>query len=181
MEALVETIDLDMEESNELAFRIRMEGIENNPVKVRLVCESRDISYMFNGYSGHENDVVHFILPEMKNKIQEGIYQSRVEVLVDNRYFSPVNFQINFKKAMKVVAESVQIQHRNAKPEIKITAQPIVVKQLNTQEQVQTPVKQTVKNPSSLSEIIARPVVAKSKEEHDNLRDATKNYLKPRR
>jgi len=107
METLIETVDLDMEESNELAFKIKGEGASNSPAKVRLVCESGEVAYMFNGRGTSEDGVVQFILPRMKDKLGEGIYQARVEVLVENRYFSPVQFQINFKKAVKVVAESL--------------------------------------------------------------------------
>lgn len=132
----IETVDLDIDESNELAFKIKMEGVGTNPVKVRLVCESSEVSYMFNGYAGDNIDSVHFILPEMKNKIQEGLYPAKVEVIVDNKCFTPVNFQINFKKTVAVVAESIQVVNtRPAKSEIKISAQPIVVKPAHKIEQ----------------------------------------------
>lgn len=51
MESLLETIDLDIEESNELLFKVKVEGADPAPVKVRLVCESGDMAYMFNGQS----------------------------------------------------------------------------------------------------------------------------------
>jgi hypothetical protein len=59
--------------------------------------------------------------------LQEGTYSARVEVLIENRYFSPVQFQINFKKALKVVAESIFVAPRAAKPEISVSAAPIMV------------------------------------------------------
>lgn len=127
MEPLLETIDLDMEESNELAFKIKVEGTANSPAKVRLVCESSDVSYMFNGRGTSEEGVVQFILPQMKDKLQEGTYSARVEVLIENRYFSPVQFQINWKKALKVVAESIFVAPKAVKQDIAVTAQPITV------------------------------------------------------
>jgi hypothetical protein len=126
MEPLLETVDLDMEESNELAFKIKVEGTANSPAKVRLVCEGSDVSYMFNGRGTGEDGVVQFVMPQMKDKLQEGVYQARVEVLIENRYFSPVQFQINFKKAMKVVAEALFVQPKSVKPEISVSAQPVV-------------------------------------------------------
>jgi hypothetical protein len=127
METLIETVDLDVEESNELAFKIKVEGTANSPARVRLVCEGPDISYMFNGRGTNEDGVVQFIMPKMNDKLQEGIYQARVEVLIENKYFSPVQFQINFKKTVKVVAEALFLQPRIAKPEISVSAAPIVV------------------------------------------------------
>jgi hypothetical protein len=140
MESLLETVDLDIEESNELTFRIKMEGVGTNPVKVRLVCEDKDVSYMFSGYGTGEDGVVQFVLPQMKNKLNEGLHQAKVEVLVDNRYFSPVQFQINFKKTMNVVAESMFVAPKPPpRQEIKVSAQPITVRQLS-KEPVNAPI-----------------------------------------
>lgn len=126
MEPLNETIELDLEESNDLTFKIKMEGTAMAPAKVRLVCENEDFAYMFNGYGTGEDEVVQFTLPRMDKKITEGTYNARVEVLVDNRYFAPLQFQINFKKTLSVVAEAIQVVKKVAKPEITVTATPVV-------------------------------------------------------
>lgn len=125
MEPLVETIELDPEETNELAFKIKVEGSSPAPAKVRLVCEASDVSYMFNGRGTSEEGVVHFTLPQMSSRLKEGTYGARVEVLIENRYFAPVQFQIEFKKAMRVVAESIQVINRPARQELNVTAQPL--------------------------------------------------------
>lgn len=136
MEPLTETIDLDIDESNELAFKIKMEGAASSPAKVRLVCEGKDFSYMFNGYGTGEPEVVQFTLPQMSSKISEGTYNARVEVLVENRYFAPVQFQVNFKKTLSVVAESIQVKPRSSHADIRVTAAPITV-QRQTQQSKQ--------------------------------------------
>lgn len=82
---------------------------------------------MFAGKGTGEDGVVQFVIPQMKNKLQEGTYAARVEVLIENRYFSPVQFQLNFKKTMQVFAEAVNVVQRSAKPDIKVSASPIVV------------------------------------------------------
>lgn len=128
MENLLETIVLDPEESNDLTFKIKMEGAASAPAKVRLVCEGEDFSYMFNGYGTGEDEVVQFTLPKMDSRITEGTYTAKVEVLVENRYFAPLVFQIDFKKSLKVVAESVQVVQKAQRQEIKVTAQPVVQK-----------------------------------------------------
>jgi len=127
MEPLTETIQLDIEESNDLTFKIKMEGTAMSPAKVRLVCENEDFAYMFNGYGTGEDEVVQFTLPRMDKKITEGTYDARVEVLVDNRYFAPLQFQINFKKTLSVVAETIQVVRKAVKPEVTVTAAPISV------------------------------------------------------
>lgn len=101
-----ETIELDISESNELAFKIRVEGIRQAPAKVRLVCENENVSYMFKGRSTGEDGIVKFVLPKMVGKLTEGSHPARVEVLIEDRYFSPVQFNILFKRPFGIVAES---------------------------------------------------------------------------
>lgn len=124
---LNETVTLDLEESNDLTFKIKLEGTAMSPAKVRLVCENEDFAYMFNGYGTGEDEVVQFTLPRMDKKITEGTYNARVEVLVDNRYFAPLQFQINFKKTLSVVAETIQVVRKAVKPDVTVTAAPISV------------------------------------------------------
>lgn len=126
METMLETIDLDLDESNDLKFKIKLEGNVNSPAKVRLVCEGEDVSYVFKGYGTSEMDVVQFTLPRMENKIKEGIYSAKVEVLVENRYFAPLQFQINFKKSVSVVAEAMKVIPKVEDKSIRVTAVPII-------------------------------------------------------
>ena len=126
MEPMLETINLDLDESNELKFKIKLEGNVNSPAKVRLVCEGEDVSYVFKGYGTNEMDVVQFTLPKMENKIKEGTYSAKVEVLVENRYFAPLQFQINFKKSVSVVAEALRVVPKVEDKSIKVTATPII-------------------------------------------------------
>jgi len=147
MEALIETVELDIEENNDLAFKIKLEGASSSPAKVRLVCEGSDFSYMFNGYGTSEDEVVQFTIPQMSNKIKEGIYLAKVEVLVENRYFSPLQFQINFKKSISVVAESIQVLPKTQKQDIRVSASPIqiqkqTIQQINTIKFEQKPIKE---------------------------------------
>jgi len=165
MEQLVETIDLDIEEANELAFKIKIEGSASAPAKARLVCESSDISYMFDGYSSGD-DVVSFQLPQMKDKLKEGLYHAKVEVLIENRYFAPVQFQLNFKKTVSVVAESINFAQRPAQPKISVTAAPIQVRQTSVKPQPAV-ISQRVVEKSSNNEV-KQPVSKTLKERYES-------------
>lgn len=126
MEPMLETIDLDTEEPNELLFKVKVEGADPAPAKVRLVCESGDVAFMFNGRTAGPDGLIQFNLPIMKDKLKEGLYLARVEVLIENRYFAPVQFQVNFKKAVKVFAESVNAPQHKVSPGITVSAAPIL-------------------------------------------------------
>jgi hypothetical protein len=127
MEQFLETIDLDIEEANELLFKVKVEGIEQAPAKVRLVCEGGDMDLVFQGSPTPDEGVVQFMVPPLKGKLKEGQYLSRVEVLIENRYFAPVQFNINFKQAVKVVAEAIRIPAKKEVPRVSVTAVPVVV------------------------------------------------------
>lgn len=183
MEPLNETIELDLEESNDLTFKIKMEGAAASPAKVRLVCEGSDFAYMFNGYGTGEDEVVQFTLPRMDKKITEGTYNARVEVLVDNRYFAPLQFQINFKKTLSVVAESIQVVKKSSS-DIKVTASPISVPRpapaVSTIKFEQKPSVTTAQAPAvpvQKPQLEQRPVAPSASQAHvrPSLRDA---YMK---
>lgn len=129
MEQMLETITLDSEENNELLFRVKVEGAEQAPASVRLVCENGDMAFMFNGRSISNDGLVQFNVPVMSDKLKEGVYHAKVEVLIENRYFAPVQFQVHFKKAVKVVAEAVNVVLKKSSPDIKVTASSVVQKQ----------------------------------------------------
>jgi hypothetical protein len=116
-----EVIDVDIDESNELVFKIKIEGTQPGVAKIRLVCENNDISYIFNGESTGEQDMVQFITPVMNKFLKEGAYHSHIEVIVDNRHFMPVDFDMNFKKTMKVQAQSMQrIDKKQKQPSVTV-------------------------------------------------------------
>lgn len=169
MEQLTETIDLDIEESNDLTFKIRLEGTASAPAKVRLVCEGKDMSYMFNGYGTGEDEVVQFTLPKMDSRLVEGMYTSRVEVVVDNKIFVPLNFYLNFKKSLNVVAEAIQVAPKVDR-ELRVTATPVIPQKPQTG--------------SAVLKFEQRPAAPAPKNEsigYSSLRDVYENRLSARR
>lgn len=141
-----ETISLALDDENELSFKVQVEGADNIPTKVRLVCEANDISYMFKGSSTGEVDVVKFTLPVMKNKLSEGTYSARIEVLIENKYFSPVQFDINFKQPVKVVAEALQVTPVVKKQEPKVTITQIIEKKQEPTVKPVVEIKKTLRD-----------------------------------
>lgn len=136
-----EPIELDIDESNELLFKLNVEGAGNDSVtRVRLVCESDDLSYSFSGKGTQEIDTVKFVIPTMKGKLTEGTYKTRLEVMIDNKYFVPVEFDVNFKKTVTVVAESVRptVIKKPQEKQLVVTASPIQISKPKVkQEQVE--------------------------------------------
>lgn len=103
----METIDLDIEEVNELAFKIKVEGITEGRASARLYCASNEGTlHAFPGQFIGEPETVIFHLAKMDKFISEGVYPGWVEVVIDNKQFVPVKFNLNLKKPVVVQVES---------------------------------------------------------------------------
>jgi len=128
----MESIEIDIDEASELLFKVQIEGTEV-PAKTRLVCEGRDMGFLFSGDFTTEPGVVQFVIPSMKGKVSEGEYNAKLEVLIENRCFSPVEFKLRFKKQLTVVAESLSSAVTKKIPiEVKSTASLIEVRKPQT-------------------------------------------------
>lgn len=123
MDTLLETLELDADEANEMLFKVNVEGHAVGPARVRLVCEVGDVAMMFPGRPSTDG-LIQFIIP--KNSLKEGKHHSLVEVMVDNKYFVPVEFNVEIKRQVQVVVETVK--YVKPQSELKITAAPIIVK-----------------------------------------------------
>ena len=116
----METIELDPEETNELLFRVQIEGADPSPAKIRMICESDDGGVVFNSKPGPDG-LVRFDIPSLKGRLSEGTHPARVEVMIENKFFVPIEFNVHLKKKVVVVAESV-VARRPVQPTITVTA-----------------------------------------------------------
>lgn len=106
----METIEIKLDEDNEVFFNVQVEGTSTGAVNVRMVCESDDFSAVFPGsYTG--DGEVKVVVPEMKKNgsfRENKDYLAHLEVMVENRYFIPLKFGVKFKESLKVFAEVSQ-------------------------------------------------------------------------
>lgn len=99
-------ISLYLDQDNELRFNVSIEGSKPGAPKYRLVFESKECSYAFSGQQTNAGEVL-FVVPPMKNALREGRYRANLEVMVDDRYFVPLQFDADFEASIRVVAETV--------------------------------------------------------------------------
>lgn len=102
-------VNWKLDESNEVAFKVDISSTEpiHGTPKVRLVCESRGIDYAFPGQFNGQGEV-EVTVPPMEGKLDEGQYRAKLEVILEDKYFVPLEFDANFQVTTKVVAEMVQ-------------------------------------------------------------------------
>lgn len=99
------------DKANKFNCDIEIEGTSLAKSKVRLVVETNDISYMFNG-SIENNGTCEVVIPKTKHFLPEGVKGvMRLEVIADDVYFEPwtSDFEVKTnKKVNVVVAEQVE-------------------------------------------------------------------------
>jgi len=99
-------VDLHLDQENELRFNISIEGSRPGTPKYRLVLEGREFSYAFLGRQDSPGEVL-FTIPALKHVMKEGNYRADLEVVIDDKFFSPLSFEANFEQSVKVTAESI--------------------------------------------------------------------------
>jgi len=100
------TIDLLLDEENELTFQINIEGNSPGAAKCRLMLENKGLNLLFEANS-HTKGEISVILPPLSHVLKEGEYDMKLEVVVDDKFFEPLSLTGNFEKNVKVTAEAV--------------------------------------------------------------------------
>jgi len=120
------TIELMIDEENELTFQVQVEGTRPGTAKCRLMLESKNMMLAFEGQS--TGDEVAVTLPPLDHIIKEGTYDMTLEVVVDDRFFEPLKLQGAFEKRLKVTAEAVTVR---SKPKVRTSASLVEVNRQN--------------------------------------------------
>jgi len=105
-------IELKLDENNELIFEVNIQGtdsVDASP-QIRYIIEDKNISYTFNADLKNNNVTVD--VPVLQECLKEGIYDSKLEVIIGDRYFVPLKTNVEFKKSLKVTAESISINKK---------------------------------------------------------------------
>lgn len=125
-------ITLNINESNQLLFKMKIKGTEKSPDDVRLVFSSDKFAYsIYGNLVEDQEDVYKFDVPKLSNQLKEGTYSSKIEVIVDGRYFDPIKFETHFECPMEIQAESLVV-NKNTKP---------LVEKVNLKEDKETSVQ----------------------------------------
>lgn len=95
--------DIYLDTENELKFTVAIEGAHEANVRSQFILEgSKGINFCFEGRPDGSEIAVD--VPSLKGMLREGLYNTRLEVIVDDRVFTPLQMQANLKPAIKVEA-----------------------------------------------------------------------------
>lgn len=190
-------ISLQLNESNQLKFKINVQGTttESHATKpvIRLVLAPKDspsgMSLMFPVLST-EKDLVVFSIPMLENVIDsDKEYLAKIEVVIGTRIFTPLTFDVTFEKVLKVEAAVVAEDTATSRPAPKGEPDLDVLEILTEAEKTAAatekpaPKKQVTLTKSELFALInqrrLKPLVLKEqKKPTDPLKDSLKDLMR---
>ena len=125
----MEDMKLSLDRENILEFNVDIQGYSNTsiskPPQVRMVLEQKDMGFCMSAQKEDKNYSV--VIPEMKNILESGVCDARMEVIIDNKYFVPWESQIEFDKEVKV--EATPIVRNDLQANVSVKAEPVIAKE----------------------------------------------------
>lgn len=100
-----ETIKLFIDEPNELSFDLTIEGSELGKPSVRTIIEGNRFELMFPTDKREEGWSV--TIPPLQEVISTGVHNMRLEVVLNNKIFTPLTLTTEFSKSHVVEAKIV--------------------------------------------------------------------------
>ena len=122
----MEDMKLSLDRENVLEFNVDIQGYANtsttNPPQVRLFLEQKNIGFCMPAKK--DNKTYSVVIPEMKNIIESGPCDARMEVIIDNKYFVPWESKIEFDREVKV--EAAPVIKREQQPNVSVQVKPVI-------------------------------------------------------
>ena len=122
----MDNMKLSLDRENILEFNVDIQGYANTSTtkapKVRMILEQKNMGFCM--VATKEDKTYSIIIPEMKNIMESGICEARMEVIIDNKYFVPWESQIEFDREVKV--EAAPIIRNEPQPNVSVQVKPVI-------------------------------------------------------
>ena len=122
----MDNMKLSLDRENVLEFNVDIQGYANtsttNTPQVRLFLEQKNIGFCMSAKK--DNKTYSVVIPEMKNVIEAGVCDARMEVIIDNKYFVPWESQIEFDREVKV--EAAPIIREEPQLDVSVQVKPVI-------------------------------------------------------
>ena len=126
---IMEDIKLSLDRENILEFNVDIQGYAHaGPSKepqVRLFLEQKNIGFCIAAKKDDKTYSV--VIPEMKDIMESGMCDARMEVIIDNKYFVPWESKIEFDREVKV--EAAPIVKEEQQPDVSVQVNPVIKKE----------------------------------------------------
>jgi len=142
---------INLNETNDLEFSVSVKGATSNNAKTRFCVITEDKEIAFTGIV--DSGTVKFNIPALEKFLEAGVYECKLEIMVDEYYFTPINETIEFKMPVSVSEATVISQSKDkALPSVTIDS----IRVVESAEPVKT-TKATPK-PSVTSETVLESI-----------------------
>ena len=122
----MEDMKLSLDRENILEFNVDIQGYANTSTskepQVRLFLEQKNIGFCMSAKK--DNKTYSVIIPEMKNLMESGSCDARIEVIIYNKYFVPWESKIEFDREVKV--EAAPVIKREQQPNVSVQVKPVI-------------------------------------------------------
>ena len=122
----MEDMKLSLDRENILEFNVDIQGYANTSTskepQVRLFLEQNNIGFCMAAKK--DNKTYSVVIPEMKDIMESGICDARMEVIIDNKYFVPWESKIEFDREVKV--EAAPVVKKELQPDVSVKVRPII-------------------------------------------------------
>ena len=122
---------LSLDRENILEFNVDIQGYANTSTskepQVRLFLEQKNIGFCMSAKK--DNKTYSVIIPELKNIMESGSCDARMEVIIDNKYFVPWESKIEFDREVKV--EAAPVIREEPKPNVSVQVKPVIKEKIN--------------------------------------------------
>lgn len=117
---------LNPSEEHLLEFSLDIQGTIEKTSSVRFVIESANYSLMFP--CEHDNGKLNVKIPRLDTILESGVYNSKLEVLIGDKIFTPLSESLEILPVVKVdIKEAIKVNT----PEIKVVVKQDLTNQPN--------------------------------------------------
>ena len=95
---------LNISTENELSINLAIDGTKEKPSSVRLCVDGESLKYVFDGVASGDSGDYSFTIPKLSGKISSGIHNGRVEVIIEDKIFVPMELEVELTGDVKVSA-----------------------------------------------------------------------------
>ena len=119
---------MQLDEATVLEFDLQVFGTAEKTSNIRFIIEGEEYSIMCKCTESDGNISVK--IPKLKGVIPAGVYESRLEVVLDGKLFTPLSESVEFepliefgveKKKAEAIKEGVSVSLKNATPSFEDT------------------------------------------------------------
>ncbi len=164
--SIIATIDPSV--SHELTFDLNISGTKDEPTDIRFIIESQvdtetgdSVQDVFSIIcrAVRSPDGVKITIPRLLNLFRSGSYKSRLEVVLENRLFTPLSEEIMITEPAKVELKSPIKEAIPSAPDVSVTISNIVAEIVRPKEIVVDQEPTVAEEPK----IAVKPSVEKAK------------------